>query len=125
MAKPDPLTPTRRRRFQDYCTDRGWRNENDSWKTGEIGVAIGKPTSKASDLLNATGTFGATIARDIEAALDLPPGYFDFEIDWPFSLIDQKRYWALSPEARGAAQQKMMDAIIEQETRIRVNVKFK
>lgn len=34
---------------------------------------------------------------------------------WPFALVDRGRYEALSPEARGAVQLRMLDAIAELE----------
>ena len=40
---------------------------------------------------------------------------------WPFTLVDRERYEALSPEARGAVQLRMMDAIAEQERALRKN----
>lgn len=40
---------------------------------------------------------------------------------WPFTLVDRERYEALSPEARGAVQLRMMDAIAEQERSLRKN----
>ncbi|WP_418122279.1 S24 family peptidase [Variovorax sp. 160MFSha2.1] len=77
-AKPDPLSAQRREAFREYCRRKGWQNENGTWATTAIGSAIKKPTNKVSDLLNGKGSFGAAIARDIEAAVgDLSPGELD------------------------------------------------
>lgn len=88
------------------------------WNTTSIAEAIGKPVSKASDLLNGHGAFGAKIARDIEDQLSLPGGYLDNFSEammWPFQLVDRDRYEALSDIAKGAVQTRMMDEIEAQE----------
>lgn len=77
-AKPDPLSEVRREAFRDYCRRRGWQNDNGTWAVTAISKATTKPTNKVSDLLNGKGSFGATIARDIESAVaDLAPGELD------------------------------------------------
>lgn len=77
-AKPDPLSAQRREAFREYCRRRGWQNENGTWATTAISAAIKKPVNKVSDLLNGKGSFGAAIARDIEAAVgDLNSGELD------------------------------------------------
>jgi phage repressor protein C with HTH and peptisase S24 domain len=83
MAKPDPKTPERRRLFTVLCEGKGWRNPDQTWAVTSVAQAIGKPISKASDLLNGRGSFGASIAREIEVALDLPPFYLDGSSDDP------------------------------------------
>lgn len=77
MAKPDPVTPTRRALFVAYCEERGWKNEDGTWMITSISNAIGKARSKVSDLLNGQGSFGQSIAREIETALELPQFYLD------------------------------------------------
>lgn len=79
MSKKDPETGSRRERFRDYCRAKGWVNSDKraSWAVKAISDATGKPTNKVSDLLNGSGSFGATIARELEVALDLPKGFFD------------------------------------------------
>lgn len=77
-AKPDPLSDVRREAFRAYCRRKGWQNEGGRWSTTAISNAVGKPVNKVSDLLNGKGSFGAAIARDIEAtAGDLHPGELD------------------------------------------------
>lgn len=77
-AKPDPLSDVRREAFRAYCRKKGWQAENGRWATTAISKAVGKPVNKVSDLLNGKGSFGASIARDIEGAVsDLAP----FELD--------------------------------------------
>lgn len=118
MPSPDPLTPVRRDRFQDYCRSKGWELTGGRWNTTSIAEAIGKPVSKASDLLNGHGAFGSKIARDIEDQLGLPGGYLDNFSEsmlWPFELVDRARYEALSDIAKGAVQTRMMDEIEAQE----------
>lgn len=77
MPKADPLTPLRRKRFQDFCRSKKWVSDADRWAVKDISAAIGKPTNKVSDLLNGNGSFGSKIAREIEGALGLPDFYFD------------------------------------------------
>lgn len=66
MAKPDPDTPARRKRFIDYCAAKGWGGNGERWRVVEIAKACNKPVSKVSNLLNETGSFGASIAREFE-----------------------------------------------------------
>lgn len=77
MAKKDPLTAIRREHFRAYCRERGWESADGDWKASHIGPAIGKAVTKASNLLRGTGSFGPTIAREIEDALGLPASYLD------------------------------------------------
>lgn len=68
-------------------------------------------------------SFGEKKARQIEEKLGLPRGCMDIpegaagdhQKDWPFTLVDRLRYDALSPEAKGAVQLRLLDAIKEQE----------
>lgn len=77
-AKPDPLSEVRRENFRDYCRRKGWQHPNGRWMVKDIGLAVGKPNNKVSDLLNGNGSFGATIARQIESHVnDLRPGELD------------------------------------------------
>lgn len=77
-AKPDPLSNIRREIFRDYCRRKGWQHPNGQWKIKDIGQAVGKPPNKVSDLLNGNGSFGATIARQIESYVnDLRQGELD------------------------------------------------
>lgn len=77
-AKPDSLSDVRRENFRAYCRRKGWQNEGGRWATTAISNAVGKPINKVSDLLNGKGSFGASIARDIEAAAgDLHAGELD------------------------------------------------
>lgn len=39
--------------------------------------------------------------------------------DWPFLLVDRRRYEALPELAKGAAQSRMMDEVIHQEGKLR------
>lgn len=84
MAKKDPLTETRRQRFQDYCRSKNWVNSDGTWANADISKHIGKPVQQVSNLLNAHGSFGATLAREIEKTLELPPSYFDGTDDSDF-----------------------------------------
>jgi phage repressor protein C with HTH and peptisase S24 domain len=80
MAKPDPLSIQRREAFRDYCKRKGWLSESGRWAVTAISAAVKKPTNKVSDLLNGKGSFGAGIAREIEAAVgeeELAPGELD------------------------------------------------
>lgn len=77
-AKPDPLSVVRRENFRAYCRRKGWQNSSGTWKTKKISEAVGKPVNKVSDLLNGNGSFGASIAREIEGNVtDLRPGELD------------------------------------------------
>lgn len=89
MSKADPRTVERRERFREYCRLRGWFSEDiNRWNVSAIALATGKPTQKASDLLNGHGSFGAKIAREIEEKLELPDGYFDgLGSDDEFALV--------------------------------------
>lgn len=84
MAKKDPLSDTRRERFRDYCRSKGWERPEGGWAIGEIAKAISKPYSQTSNLMNGHGSFGATLAREIEDALGLGHGYFDGVSDTDF-----------------------------------------
>lgn len=75
--QPDPRTETRRERFRAYCRSKGWKAEGEDWKITDIAAATKKARSKVSDLLNANGSFGSAIARDLEDALGLPDFFFD------------------------------------------------
>lgn len=77
MAKKDPLSDIRRARFREYCEEQGWRNASGTWSVSTIAEKIGKKTTYVSNILNDNGSFGATAAREIEKALDLPPSYLD------------------------------------------------
>jgi hypothetical protein len=84
MPKADPKTDIRRARFQAYCRARGWFDEDrQRWAVTEIAHATLKPTNKVSDLLNGKGSFGAQIARELEAALDDMPDYYLDGLDAP------------------------------------------
>jgi phage repressor protein C with HTH and peptisase S24 domain len=80
VSKKDPETDSRRERFRDYCRSRGWDTSSGNrpgWAVTAISQATGKPTNKISDLLNGNGSFGATIARELEDKLGLSKGFFD------------------------------------------------
>lgn len=98
-AKTDPLTEIRRERFRAYCISKRW-GDGKEWRAGEIAQAIGKPITKTSDLLNAHGSFGAKIAREIEDKLSLPGGYLDGFSGWPFPGIQAERFHALTHDQR-------------------------
>jgi hypothetical protein len=102
MSKLDPDTAARRERFRAYCRGRGWENPDGTWMVTAIATATGKPRTKISNLLNATGSFGAGIARELEAALDLRKGYLDGLCDgaeeWPFAGVLTPQEYASLPE---------------------------
>jgi len=50
---------------------------------------------------------GDSVAEAIEDAYDLGRGWFD----WPFELVDYKRYYALTPEQRAVTQDRMMQEV--------------
>lgn len=79
MSKKDPETDSRRERFRDYCRSKGWvsAGPKQGWAVTVISEATNKPRNKISDLLNGQGSFGATIARELEEALGLAKGFFD------------------------------------------------
>lgn len=80
MAKKDPETDSRRDRFREFCREQGWgiaAGNKPGWATTAISQATRKPTNKISDLLNGRGSFGATIARELEDALGLAKGFLD------------------------------------------------
>lgn len=87
-------------RFQDYCRSKGWQHDNGRWNITTISTACGKPANKVSDLLNGTGSFGALIAREIEAALGLPKHFLDGVEAWPFPGIEPQRFSALTYDQR-------------------------
>jgi hypothetical protein len=69
-------------------------------------------------------TMGSPMARRIEAALKLEPGWMDNEpsaaaIAWPFEFVDESRYRKLGSGDQGYAQGKMMAAIEEREEALR------
>lgn len=77
MAKKDPLSDTRRESFRAWCESMGWRTESGRWSTNDICSAIGKSYQQTSNILNGHGSFGATLAREIETHKGLPAGFFD------------------------------------------------
>ena len=83
MAKtrvPDPLTEYRRRAFQKFCESKGWRHPDGRWKNSEIAAFFGdRKTQSITNLLTEAGSFGAQIARDLEADShgELAPGELD------------------------------------------------
>ncbi len=92
MTKKDPDTSSRRDKFREYCRAKKWEKPLGSgWLTSEVATAIGKPVNKTSDLLNGHGSFGATIAREIEEALRLSKGYFDGMAENSDDFVDVKR----------------------------------
>jgi hypothetical protein len=50
---------------------------------------------------------GDSVAEAIEDAYGLGRGWFD----WPFDLVDYKRYYALTPEQRAVTQDRMMQEV--------------
>lgn len=83
-------------------------------------LGIGKYSYWAAMLAEgSTKAFGEKAARQLEERLKLARGSLDsmdsLALPWPFKLVDQSRYQALGPEARGAAQSRMMDEIERQE----------
>lgn len=96
MAKPDPLTPIRRERLQEYCKRHGWQLDRDRWNVTEIARQIGKPVNKASNLLHGTGSFGSKIAREIEDTTGLARFYLDGLAAWPFTRELQLHVESLS-----------------------------
>lgn len=113
MPKPDPLTPVRRARFQEFCRSKGWGLSGNRWNTTSIAEAISKPVNKASDLLNGHGAFGSKIARDIEDHLGLPGGFFDDFNEWPFPEIERDRFNQLRPSQKIEIQGLVRRAITE------------
>lgn len=83
MAKtrvPDQLTDFRRANFQKFCESKGWRHPDGRWKTSEIATFFNnRKTQTITNLLTAAGSFGAQIARDLEADSQgaLAPGELD------------------------------------------------
>lgn len=77
MSKKDPLSDIRRERFRDWCRDKGLVRSGGKFAVSDVAKAIGKGYQHASNLLNGHGSFGATIAREIEEFCGLPANYFD------------------------------------------------
>jgi hypothetical protein len=112
----DPLAPTRQARLQEYCRGKGWEFPGGRWNTSAVALAIGKSVTKASNLLNGTGPFGAKIARDIEDTLRVPGGTLDGMIDengWPFPGINRERFDRLFPEQKLEIQGMVRRAITD------------
>lgn len=84
MSKKDPLSDIRRERFRDWCRDKGLVKSGNRFAVGDVAKTIGKGYQQASNLLNGHGSFGATIAREIEDHCGLPPNYFDGSDDGDF-----------------------------------------
>ena len=87
MAKKDPLTEPRRDSFRAWCASKGWQSEGGRWLITEISTAIGKSYQQTSNILNGHSSFGATLAREIEAKCDLPNNFFDGESDEKFADV--------------------------------------
>jgi hypothetical protein len=115
MAKADPDTPERRSRFVAYCIGRGWGGNGERWKVVEIAKACKKPISKVSNLLNETGSFGASIARDLEQALGMPKFHLDGG-GWPFENVTFERWQQLTERQKGLVESAMLSKIEEIES---------
>jgi hypothetical protein len=111
MAKPDPDTEERRRRFKDYCKRQGWGGSpGERWQVGAIASKCGKPVTKISNLLTGSGSFGASIARELEIAFSLPKFHFDGG-GWPFEEVDFSRWEALTERQKGRVESVMRKEI--------------
>lgn len=69
----------------------------------DVMKAVAKPYNQVSNILNGHGSFGATIAREIEATLELGHGYFDGMNDIDF--VDVQRIDVRVSAGHGATPQ--------------------
>jgi hypothetical protein len=65
-------------------------------------------------------TLGDAAARKIEHVFQLGEGWFDTDEHWPIPYVDQARYERLKPEDQLYVQAKMMAAIEERESGIKL-----
>lgn len=63
---------------------------------------------KKADGTRSARALGDPAAEAIEDAFDLGRGWFD----WPFDLIDHRRYWRLTEAQRVIAQDRMLEQIV-------------
>lgn len=65
-------------------------------------------------------TLGDAVARKIENKLNLGEGWFDTDEHWPLPYVDQARYERLKPEDQLYVQAKVMAAIEERESGVKL-----
>lgn len=90
LEKPDdPDTATRRRMLRKAIDDRY------DGVSAAFARAVGKPDRQINDMLGKRKSFGARVAREMEAKAGLPRFYFENLFTWPFD-IDYRRIEVLA-----------------------------
>jgi hypothetical protein len=95
-------------RVDAHLTANAARGKSWAWLTRELklkAAAVGN--WKARDI---PAKYHAQIASLLGRSTDWVSGAAN-RAEWPFTLVDQDRYERLSPEAKGAVQLRMTDAI--------------
>lgn len=78
MAKTqDPNTELRRAAFRAYCESKGWKNDDGTWASVEIGKHFNRKSNQINNILYGHGSFGPTVASSLASYVGLSEGYFE------------------------------------------------
>ena len=78
MAKTqDPNTELRRAAFRAYCESKGWKNDDGTWASVEIGKHFNRKSNQINNILYGHGSFGPTVASALASYAGLSEGYFE------------------------------------------------